>query len=385
MANVLVAVSDAALRERLGKTLSGLKHTVVSVATMDEALEKLQRAKFDVFFCDPVLSGQVRGDFFSELSKRFSGIPIVATMSLPDVDLAVSLLSDGASECVSPPFSEEELSSVVKKVMGQIGYYHLKRGRDVKRAKPFVFWSLTTALFLIGLGGSYIFNLQKSKSQSVYQKDSSTFIIPLGHTTGLTYKQNSLWISDWYEQKVYKYTVEKGLQKVAEYYFPDYQPTSVAATDNALWTTGNDRTLRKHSYDANLTVEATYDVPMESSISGLGWDGHNLWACDIMAKKIYRFQPAEKLILEETVSYTDIEPVGLVIEGRTLWVADAKSSQLLRAEINDGTLLVTKRYTLKPFAVAGNKFGGVASDGRHVWVISENTGILYYEDWKNIK
>ncbi|MEM1239181.1 MAG: response regulator [Cyanobacteria bacterium P01_H01_bin.26] len=121
MVTALVVEDSLTDREQLTRCLQQLEVKTVSVGSSEEALLLLQTSRPDVIFLDIVLPGQSGFEFCRDLktNETIQDIPVViySTKSTEADRLWGSML--GADAHLSKPLDPEQLSQILKQVIGQ--------------------------------------------------------------------------------------------------------------------------------------------------------------------------------------------------------------------------------------------------------------------------
>jgi two-component system chemotaxis response regulator CheY len=121
MAKTILSVDDSAsIRQMVKLTLSGAGYDVIQANDGAEGLEKAKGAKVDMVMTDlnmPVMNGLA---LIKELRKlpAYQGIPILFLTTESDAALKSEAKAAGATGWITKPFQQDQLISVVKKVLG---------------------------------------------------------------------------------------------------------------------------------------------------------------------------------------------------------------------------------------------------------------------------
>ncbi|WP_457679872.1 sigma-54-dependent transcriptional regulator [Thermovibrio sp.] len=124
MGKVLVADDERSIRLVLKKYLQSKGHEVLEAEDGKEALELLKNKKVDVAFVDirmPKVSGL-------EVLKEVKGVPIVILTAYGTMDYTVKAIEMGAVDYITKPFSFEEISQVLDRLLSE---------EEVKKGKTF--------------------------------------------------------------------------------------------------------------------------------------------------------------------------------------------------------------------------------------------------------
>jgi two-component system chemotaxis response regulator CheY len=121
MAKTILSVDDSAsIRQMVKLTLSGAGYDVIQANDGAEGLEKAKGAKVDMVMTDlnmPVMNGLA---LIKELRKlpAYQGVPILFLTTESDATLKSEAKAAGATGWITKPFQQDQLISVVKKVLG---------------------------------------------------------------------------------------------------------------------------------------------------------------------------------------------------------------------------------------------------------------------------
>jgi two-component system chemotaxis response regulator CheY len=121
MAKTILTVDDSAsIRQMLKLTLTNVGHTVLEAGNGAEGLAKAREIAADLVFTDlnmPVMDGLT---FIRELRKlpAYRGVPILFLTTESNAEIKQQAKEAGATGWLVKPFQQEQLLSVVKKVLG---------------------------------------------------------------------------------------------------------------------------------------------------------------------------------------------------------------------------------------------------------------------------
>ena len=113
MARILIADDERSIRVVLKKFLTSRGHEVLEAENGREALEILKKEPVDLVFLDlkmPKLSGL-------EVLKKVKDIPVVVLTAYGTMDYTVKAIELGAADYITKPFSFEEISEILKKLL----------------------------------------------------------------------------------------------------------------------------------------------------------------------------------------------------------------------------------------------------------------------------
>jgi two-component system, OmpR family, response regulator RegX3 len=132
---ILVVDDEATLRETLTRSFSREGHSVDSVATGNEAIERASEEQFDVILLDVALGAGPNGyEVCRTLRERRNVVPIIMLTALDTEADAVQGLEAGADDYVTKPFGLAELRSRVRAVLRRAGPRPM--GREILTVGP---------------------------------------------------------------------------------------------------------------------------------------------------------------------------------------------------------------------------------------------------------
>ncbi|MBI5882500.1 MAG: hypothetical protein HZB91_05285 [Elusimicrobia bacterium] len=164
-----------------------------------------------------------------------------------------------------------------------------------------------------------------------------THPVPFKHPTALVWVGSELWVSDWFDQAVYRMALEKG----------------------------------------KLSVLRRYALP-GSHVTGLAVDGSTLYLADSWKKAISKYRVGPELELEASWPSPGPNPSALSLEGKYLWSGDAGTNSIYRHAIDESlTVLNAYPVSFSPVCLEkdGGRFWSAGSDGRMVLRLNERMGL----------
>jgi FixJ family two-component response regulator len=114
---ISVVDDDVSLRESLPELLQTFGFAARAFASAQEFLDSDALIDTRCLILDVSMPGMSGPQLQSELSSRELTIPIVFITALSDPQLRSVLLARGAIECISKPFSERDLRSVLDRAL----------------------------------------------------------------------------------------------------------------------------------------------------------------------------------------------------------------------------------------------------------------------------
>jgi DNA-binding response OmpR family regulator len=113
---ILIAEDDAPLAAFIAKAFTSEDHVTEIAASGDDALQRLQRDKFDLLILDlnlPVISGS---EVLKKVRSGNADLPILILTATDEVAERVACLDAGADDYLTKPFSFSELSARIRAV-----------------------------------------------------------------------------------------------------------------------------------------------------------------------------------------------------------------------------------------------------------------------------
>jgi DNA-binding NtrC family response regulator len=118
MGNILIADDDKTCRDSIQKVLEREGHTVQAADNVDNALEALGTAKFDLVVCDYRMPGKTGMDLLIELKRRESSVPVLIISACADALVEEAIMKLGALELMKKPIRRQELVNRAARVIG---------------------------------------------------------------------------------------------------------------------------------------------------------------------------------------------------------------------------------------------------------------------------
>jgi DNA-binding response OmpR family regulator len=120
MATVMVVDDEERIRGLLARSLSSEGHSVVTAATANAALDRLQGGGVDLVLLDLVMPGPSGLAVLKTMRERTDMPPVIVLSGVTDVGARVQALDNGAVDVVAKPFSLTELLARVRRNVGQV-------------------------------------------------------------------------------------------------------------------------------------------------------------------------------------------------------------------------------------------------------------------------
>ena len=121
MKKILTVDDSASVRQMIKLTLSGAGYQVSEAVNGADGLSKAQACTVDLVVTDlnmPIMNGL---GLIRELRKlpAYSGVPVLFLTTESDADIKKQAKAAGATGWITKPFQQDQLLSIVKKVLGQ--------------------------------------------------------------------------------------------------------------------------------------------------------------------------------------------------------------------------------------------------------------------------
>ncbi|HKV94442.1 MAG TPA: response regulator transcription factor [Candidatus Angelobacter sp.] len=114
---ILIAEDDAPLASFIAKAFNSEDHTTEIAASGEDALQRLQKAPYDLLILDlnlPLISGS---EVLAKVRGSDADIPILILTASGEVGERVACLDAGADDYLTKPFSFSELSARIRAVL----------------------------------------------------------------------------------------------------------------------------------------------------------------------------------------------------------------------------------------------------------------------------
>lgn len=120
---VLVVDDAAAVRRPMGMTLARAGYEVVEAEGGEQAIKLAQNVSspltVDVVLCDIRMTPEKGVETITFFRQQYPMIPVVVLTAYQDVELAVSLMRQGAFDFLVKPVLQDDLLTVVRKAVEQ--------------------------------------------------------------------------------------------------------------------------------------------------------------------------------------------------------------------------------------------------------------------------
>ncbi len=119
MSHILVIDDEPSICWGFREFLGEHGHQVITTASAEEALEKLDGCRPDVVILDVRLPGMDGLSAIPQLRRRLGAVPIIVITAFGDLDTAVRAVQQGAFEYLTKPFDLDRAAEVVRRALEQ--------------------------------------------------------------------------------------------------------------------------------------------------------------------------------------------------------------------------------------------------------------------------
>lgn len=134
MANILVVDDERNVRTLIKRILEERDHSVVAVATAEEALVELRRQMFDLVTLDLRLPGISGIELLKRMKQEGYEMPVLVVSAITNAIPIVEAMKNGASDYLSKPFPAQDLVKKVEELLNkeEITFEKLERRIEEK-------------------------------------------------------------------------------------------------------------------------------------------------------------------------------------------------------------------------------------------------------------
>jgi two-component system response regulator HydG len=116
---VLIVDDEESLRYTFESFLMDDGYEVLTAATFDEAIERLDENAIDVIFADIILSNRSGIDLLREVRERQLSCPVVMITGYPNLETASEAVRLGAFDYISKPVRQDDLQHIARLALQQ--------------------------------------------------------------------------------------------------------------------------------------------------------------------------------------------------------------------------------------------------------------------------
>jgi len=366
---VLVVAKTPAVRDQLKSLVQQSGVTVDVLEDFDPAILQITQDPPVLVLSENPPNDDIMAKLHETLKKHAPVTPLL--LYIPECDSAVALkrMGEGAFDCLCPPLSAGDFLAAGKRAVSRLGR-RLLTSKVVRRR---AFWqqppAVMGALFVLFiLFVAYGFKHLWTAPYQLFKLGSE-------HPVAVAGADTHLWVADWSQQSVSEIKPKGDYLSIVDVYrFPDVQPVAVALAPYYAYTASPDGRLNRHRRDQKLSVTASEPGP-GFAITGLAWDGEDLWSCDAETGKIY--QHDARLNVKASFPAPVAKPAGLAWQKKNLWVADGEKNVLWKMTRDGASWRKQGPYDLEFFALQKNfKISGFTIWDGKAWFVSEDERTL---------
>ncbi|MBI5210974.1 MAG: hypothetical protein HY927_13475 [Elusimicrobia bacterium] len=200
--------------------------------------------------------------------------------------------------------------------------------------------------------------------------------VPFSHPTGMVWKQGELWVSDWFEQSVFRMKLENGTFEVLnQYKVPGSHFTGMAVAEGAVYVADSwkkDITLLRVKGE-KLVPEKSWPSPGPNP-SALAIEGKYLYSADSSSRRIYKHSIDDDLAVLES-SKVGFSPVAVLPADDFLWTADGDTAQVFSLRLNKD-LTPEGVWSLPALEAGREPLSCVTRVGRTFWFGRDGSKVL---------
>ena len=117
--HIMIVDDEMIVRESFFHWFEKRGHPVDTAASAREALEKLEKASFDLLFVDIKMPGMSGMELLETVKSRYPDVDVVIITAYGTIDTAVQAMKMGAVDYLLKPFKPDQLTLVMEKVEQQ--------------------------------------------------------------------------------------------------------------------------------------------------------------------------------------------------------------------------------------------------------------------------
>jgi DNA-binding NtrC family response regulator len=116
-AKILIVDDELIVRESLGGWLERDGHTVDKAASGEEALEKCEKARYDILLLDIKMEGMSGLEVLKKVKENDPDVSVVMITAYGSIPSAIEAMKNGAYEYMLKPFDPDELMVLIEKII----------------------------------------------------------------------------------------------------------------------------------------------------------------------------------------------------------------------------------------------------------------------------
>ncbi len=123
---ILVVDDEVMMRNLLLKILESEGYQITLASSAHDALEKLEKNKFDLMLSDVKMPGMNGFELLEEVKKKWTDMAVIVMTGYGDAYSVKEALLKGADEYLSKPFKSHEVSLIIERA-----YWRLLSVRNI--------------------------------------------------------------------------------------------------------------------------------------------------------------------------------------------------------------------------------------------------------------
>ena len=116
---ILVVDDEKIIGELFEFTLNYSGHSTTYVKSAQEALEAIDREKFDIAFVDIVMPEKDGVQLLKEIKEKKKNLPVVMMTGYSIEDKKREAMEIGVVSCLNKPFEVDEIKDAIKRAIGK--------------------------------------------------------------------------------------------------------------------------------------------------------------------------------------------------------------------------------------------------------------------------
>ena len=401
MAKILAVDDEPDMIWAITNVLLSENHSVVSVNSGEEALEKVEKVPVDLVLLDFRLPGMDGVQILEKIKQIRPELPVIMVTGYGGVEEAVQSIKLGAAHYIPKPFDNDHLIETVnkslnvtrfkkegifeKRLMEKIVPDKSDHGKDVqprivRQSRPPGKGRFAAVLSSLGvlaaLGAGTFWYLSPAVRE---------YAVSAASVSGISWGNDRVWVSDWLSENIQTYQLrDSKMEFGAKFKLKGFHVTGLARGGEFLYTCDSwKKKIYKHDLDTSLTVLASYDSPGPNP-SGLYYDDNYLWSCDGTTRMIYRHSLDADLTVVESFPSQGVFPVGLYHDDRDFWSASAVEKKVY-TNLMDQRFAGGRTFSLPETLDVPQQISAFTVRNGTAWIAFEGVGKLYRVSLSRLK
>jgi len=340
---------------------------IVFSRDLNDALSIFEKARPRAIFIvdgeDPPAEIQIR-----EILRIAPLIPLVVLLKRRDSSKAIAYMKLGAFDCAQSPWTEEEIRPLYKKCLNLNGTaLRLDTRQFEKQNAVLAIAGILTAL-IFGFVSGWFYGFNKYR---VEVRPPSMTELPYSHPSGLAFEKDTVMVSDWYTQAIYKHSrTDFKISGIAS--FPDIMPVGLTDGTDNIWLSESGGGIERRMRNARFTLISKTTIGTKPP-SGACYDGLYFWAAYPEGNRLSKRMADEALTEIASFTYPGSSLTAFTCDKRFLWAADEKLKSLVKLSPDDPEMIISKTE-LPQYASKSLKITAMGSKDGKLWFTAEDKG-----------